>query len=51
MTDDIHDKSTQELTTAAAKPVQERRVPPRLAEVVRLLLNAKLREQQLNAWA
>ena len=49
MTDDIHDKPTQEPTTAAAKPVQERRVSPRLAEVVRLLLTGECKTQRAAA--
>jgi hypothetical protein len=49
MTDDTRDKPTKELTTTDAKPVRERRVPPRIAEVVRLLLTGECRTQKAAA--
>jgi hypothetical protein len=43
MTNDLHDKSAQELTTTAAKPVQERRVSPRVRHAIDLLLTGQCR--------
>jgi hypothetical protein len=47
MTD--HDKPKQQLTTTDAKPVRERRVPKRIAEVVRLLLTGECKTQKAAA--
>jgi hypothetical protein len=49
MIDNIRDKPKQELTETAAKPVRERRVPKRIAEVVRLLLTGECRTQKAAA--
>jgi hypothetical protein len=49
MTDDIHDKPTKELTATDAKPVRERRIPKRIAEVVRLLLTGECKTQKAAA--
>ena len=49
MTDDIHDKPTQEMTTTDPKPVRDGRVSKRLAEVVRLLLTGECRTQKAAA--
>jgi hypothetical protein len=46
MTDD---KPTKELTTTDAKPIRERRVSKRIAEVVRLLLTGEARTQKAAA--
>jgi hypothetical protein len=46
MTDD---KPTKELTTTAAKPIRERRVSKRIAEVVRLLLTGECKTQKAAA--
>jgi hypothetical protein len=48
MTDDT-DKPTKELTTTDAKPVRERRVSKRIAEVVRLLLTGECKTQKAAA--
>jgi hypothetical protein len=48
MTDDA-EKPMQELTTTDAKPVRERRVSKRIAEVVRLLLTGECRTQKAAA--
>jgi hypothetical protein len=47
MTND--DKPTHELTTTDAKPVRERRVSKRVAEVVRLLLTGECKTQKAAA--
>jgi hypothetical protein len=49
MTNDIHDKPKQELTTTVPKPVKERRVSKRIAEAVRLLLTGECRTQKAAA--
>jgi hypothetical protein len=43
MTDDIHDKPTQELTTTDPKPIRERRVSPRVRHAIDLLLTGQCR--------
>jgi hypothetical protein len=43
MTDDVHDKPPQELTTTDAKPVRERRVSPRVRHAIDLLLTGQCR--------
>ena len=43
MTDDIHDKPKQELTTTGEKPVRERRVSPRVRHAIDLLLTGQCR--------
>jgi hypothetical protein len=43
MTDDIHDKPTQELTTTDAKSIRERRVSPRVRHAIDLLLTGECR--------
>jgi hypothetical protein len=48
MTDDI-DKPSQELTTTDPKPIRERRVSKRIAEVVRLLLTGECKTQKAAA--
>jgi hypothetical protein len=48
MTDDA-DKPTQELTSTDQKPIRERRVSPRIAEVVRLLLTGECKTQKAAA--
>jgi hypothetical protein len=48
MTDEA-EKPRQELTTTDAKPPRERRVPPRIAEVVRLLLTGECKTQKAAA--
>jgi hypothetical protein len=48
MTDDT-DKPMQELTATDAKPVRERRVSKRVAEVVRLLLTGECKTQKAAA--
>ena len=45
MTDHPHDKPSTELTTTDAKPIRERRVSKRIAEVVRLLLTGECKTQ------
>jgi hypothetical protein len=47
MTD--NDKPKQELTTTDAKPVRERRVSKRIAEVIRLLLTGECKTQKAAA--
>jgi hypothetical protein len=47
MTDDA--KTERELTTADPKPVRERRVSPRIAEAVRLLLTGECKTQKAAA--
>src|SRR5882757_9752984 len=47
MSDD--DKPTTELTTTDAKPVRERRISKRIAEVVRLLLTGECKTQKAAA--
>jgi hypothetical protein len=42
-------KPTQEMTTTDAKPPRERRVSPRIAEVVRLLLTGECKTQRAAA--
>jgi hypothetical protein len=49
MTDDIHGKPTKELTPTDTKPVRERRVSKRIAEVVRLLLTGEVKTQKAAA--
>jgi hypothetical protein len=49
MTDDIRDKPKQELTPTDAKPVRERRVSTRIAEVVRLLLTGECKTRKAAA--
>jgi hypothetical protein len=49
MSDDIHDQPKQELTKADEKPVKERRVSKRIAEVVRLLLTGECKTQRAAA--
>jgi hypothetical protein len=49
MTDDIHDKPKQELTNTDPKPIRERRVSKRIAEVVRLLLTGECKTQRAAA--
>jgi hypothetical protein len=49
MTDDIRDKPSQELTTTDPKPIRERRVSKRIAEVVRLLLTGECKTQKAAA--
>jgi hypothetical protein len=49
MTDDIHDKPSRELTTTEPKPIRERRVSKRIAEVVRLLLTGECKTQKAAA--
>ena len=43
MTDDIHDKPKQKLTTTEPKPVKERRVSPRVRHAIDLLLTGQCR--------
>jgi hypothetical protein len=43
MTDDIHDKPTQELTSTDQKPIRERRVSPRVRHAIDLLLTGQCR--------
>ena len=43
MTDNIHGKPKQEVTTIEAKPVKERRVSPRVRHAVDLLLSGECR--------
>src|ERR1700733_15678222 len=49
MTDEIQNKPKQELTATEAKPVRERQVSKRLAEVVRLLLTGECKTQKAAA--
>src|SRR3984885_10214698 len=49
MTDEIQNKPKQELTATEAKPVRERQVSKRIAEVVRLLLTGECKSQKAAA--
>jgi hypothetical protein len=49
MTNDNHDQPKQQLANIDAKPILERRVSPRIAEAVRLILTGEVRTQKAAA--